>query len=500
MNFHLNNINITTIQKQIMTSVQTKSVPTSATKKTLKKTAVKDDKEKSAKKVVKEEVKEKAPKKSKKEEVKEEKETKKESKKETKANAEETKEEKPVKEKTPKKINTNKTAGHNTGLNFSVAKVKNVISNSCINEEPFNALKEMKSMRKFKEEGSTEYTFSLDSLSKETLSTLDKCFEVIVESKRQDFSKKSVIQMTEETREKYLEAKKQAIADFQQSQKDTHLFEDDEFNLTEFNLKWDKNFYKQMEKDDWKSLKHDELYTYATNLVNKNKIRFNSESKIYMTAFVEYIVKQLVVNGTIHCVADNKKIIKLEHALDSSADEFKQFTMFPFIASSNTYKMFINSKTLVEDGEETPEADLDESEDDIIGKVQFKHYVGELCRNVRMELSDKDSLVEDSLLSEFNQTSVSKDFKQFCSNIIIELLQTFGNVLKTEVLTRNVKTVNYTIVGTLIRVSHIIHNLESESTIKFIQEKYKLYNAYLKERAKASAAKAADKKTTEKKK
>lgn len=393
-----------------------------------------------------------------------------------------------VVEKIPKKINVKATLADICGLNLSVAKIKNIISSLCINKETFTALKEMKEHRVITsvagENTAEEFTFSLEGLSRETLAYLDMCSASLNENKGLLYSRKVIRDMSKEDAAIYNEAKRVAVATFQAEQKIGHLFQQFEFNLTAFNLKHDPTFYDAMPDyaAGWKNLVDKELYTHCVNLVNKNKVRFNSESKIFITAFVEFIVKQLVMNGTKSCIADKKKIIQLSHALDAPSAEF---TMFPFISSTLAYKKYISQQVVdasESEADDEPEVEPTESDEDVSDrKLQFRYYVAELCRNVRMELSAQDETPD--LESKFNQTSVSRRFKQFCSNVIIELLQTFGNILKVEVTSRNVKTVNYAIVGSLLQCSHILHNLDVNPTVTFIQEKYNVYNQFLSDRS-----------------
>jgi hypothetical protein len=403
-------------------------------------------------------------------------------------------EEKKVVEKSAKKINVKSTLADICGLNLSVAKVKNIISNLCINKETFMSLKEMKEHRVMTGAATTtksaeEFTFTLSGLSPETLTYLDACTLSINESKGLLYSRKVTRDMSKEDAAKYNEAKRIATASFQDSQKNGHLFQQFEFNLTAFNISYDADFYKGMEdfESGWKSLMDVELYTHCVNVVNKNKVRFNSESKIFITSYVEYIVKQLVINGTKNCIDDKKKIIQLSHALSNPMAEF---TMFPFISGSMVYKNYMNKTQGSEDSVESEadaevETDIDPEtigiDDSSDRKLQFRYYIAELCRNVRMELSAADDVAD--IESKFNQTSVSRNFKQFCSNMVIELLGMFGSILKVEVQSRQVKTVNYNIIGALVQNTHIIHGLDYAPTVNFIQEKYNIYNTFLTERS-----------------
>jgi hypothetical protein len=414
-------------------------------------------------------------------------------------------EEAPVKKeeeekKKAKKININPTISDAQGLNISVAKVKNII-NLCINHHPYYALKNMKDARVFLDHADPEdeekgarkrFTFSLDLLTEETRTYLDKCYLTLLESNRVTHCKEYIKKLSAEKKKEYTAAKKQAVSEHQAVQKTAHLFQLHEFDLTSFNLKWDPNFYKNMETGSWKSLKNMELYSYCTNLVNKVKVRFNAESKIFITAFIECILRQLVTNGTLNCIKDGNKIIQIRHALDSSSKDFQErFPLSPLISNLETYRKHLASteepteEPAAED-HSTEEHDEDQTpEGDTGRKFQFKHYVTELCRSVRIELAKKDSSVEDMIKSPYIEACVSKPFKQFCSNIIVDLIRVFGNILKTEVSTRSVKTVNYTIVKTLLQVSHIICGLDAEldNTVSFIQDKYCLYNEYLKTRS-----------------
>ncbi len=417
-------------------------------------------------------------------------------------------EEEPKKVKKVKKINDKPTLSDNCGLNLSVAKVKNIISNLCINKEQFAVLKELKDSRIISEEkldndicskdetaGKKKkiFTFTLKGISEESLAFLEKAHQNNLELLKESYAKSKIKKMDDPTRKDYIAQRKTAVIAHQSEQKSGHLFQTHEFNVAEFNIKWDKNFYDEMAILEWKSLKDMELYEYCVMIINKMKVRFNAESKIFVTAFVEYIVQQIVINGTINCVHNKKKIIKMEHALDTSSENFnKHFNLFPLILNLESYHKAIHENSISEDEVESEadadvEADvkLEESSDNdqINRKYQFKYYVAELCRTVKMELARKDN-PDDFSKSVYYNVSVSKVFKNFCSSIIVDLIRMFGEVLKVEVATRNVKTVNYTIIQTLVHVAHIMYGLgpHLDETVKFIQQRYCVYQKFIGER------------------
>jgi hypothetical protein len=426
-------------------------------------------------------------------------------------------EEEEKKVKKAKKINNKPTLSDTCGLNLSVAKVKNIMSNLCINSEPFWALKEMKEHRVVEEEKTDpegkvikdldengkrrkrQFTFTLHGLSQQTLDYLERAHQNSLELARESHAKLRIKKMDEPTRKEYNLLRKEAVTLHQLDQKNGHLFQVHEFDSVKFNTQYNKDFYSDMEILKWKSLKNMELYAYCANLINKMKVRFNAESKIFITAFVEHIVKQMVVNGTVNCVNSGKRIIKLEHALDNISEGFdERFGLYPLISNLESYH-----KALSDDEEvhaETAESvETDENQDEapneeeaIDRKYQFKYYVSELCRTVKMELARADC-PEDMSQSVYYHTSVSKIFKNFCSSIIVDLIRMFGEVLKVEVNTRNVKTVNYTIIQTLIQVAHLMYGLSSEldETVRFIQERYCVYQKFIEERKEKRGTKGA---------
>ncbi len=402
--------------------------------------------------------------------------------------------------KAPKKINIKPTIADIQGLNLSVAKVKNIISNLCINKEIMEVLKNLKASRKdvvYDSENKKKvvsFKLSVDDISEKSLSFLEACHASITETAIQEYGSDVTATYSKDKLKAYKFEKHQAMTEFYKSQKNTHLFGEEKFDIVKFNKEYDPEFYANMAEqgEEWKELVDDLLYIHCVNLVTKSKIRFNSESKIFITAFVEYIIQQLIVNGTVNCIADKKKIIQLEHALNTVSPDF---TMFPFIANTSSYKAFVASaskevseEVVVE--EEEPAAD-EEDDESTSRKLQFKYYVAELCRDVRMSLSASDEEA-DPLLSKYNQTSVSKRFNQFCSDVIIELLHIFGNALKVEVLTRDVKTVNYSIIKALVLNTHILYNIDYTKTIEFIQKSYNAYNDYLEKRSQKRESKSVE--------
>ncbi len=399
-------------------------------------------------------------------------------------------------EKKPKKVNDKPTLADNCGLNLSVARIKGLLNDVYINSEANAALKEIKDHRVM-EDGKNnsddkrqkrDFTFNLSGLSQTTLDYLERMHQLTVHSARETFAKQKIRNMSDEDRQKYNEARRAAVVEHVTELKHSHLFETHEFDAVKFNTQWDKNFYKGLKTQNWKELKDMELYKYCANSINKAKIRFNSESKIFITAFIEYVVKQLVVNGTLNCVQENKKIIKLEHALDLiHHDHKRRFTLHPILTTLPSFQEAQAKKHLHE--EEPAPVNTPEDEQSP-RKVNFNHYMAELCRTVKMELAREDES-KDSSESVYHSTSVSKAFKMLCSDLVIDLVELLCNLLKAEIETRNLKTVNYATIQSLLKLTHAAYGLGEHfhETAQFIQEKYAQYQKHTEDRKETRASK-----------
>jgi hypothetical protein len=408
--------------------------------------------------------------------------------------------------KAPKSINTKPTAADKNGLNLPVSKVKTVIDNYCINRESEEVLLKLKTLRNFVDD-TKDFTFNWEDVPASTKDFIDGCYTDVCDRILAGTFKtflKELSSKNQKEHKRYLKLKEEAIKAFETEKAKTNLFTDAKFNLTEFNRNFSSDFAAAIKKDeiDLNALTDMELFNACSTILSKNNIRFNVDVKTFITAFVEFIIKQLVVNGINNCIDEKKKIIQLKHALDTVRPEFE---LFPFIQNTNTYKHYVESGGEVEElsasdivddedasDDENDLEDADEDEDaeaesnsgpKKVRKLHFRHFVDELCRSVRMEISNGDETAlgedgeQDPLKSKYNQVNISKKIKQFCSNVIIELSNTFGSVLKIEVLSRGIKTVNYATVCALVQSSHVLYGLDYQKTAAFIQDKYNKYNA-----------------------
>ena len=410
--------------------------------------------------------------------------------------------------KTTSKINTNPVIAKITGINISPAKVKTIISNYVLNKDVYEAVQELKKSSPYSEtnvvnENNTVVEHAgipVSNLSKKTQDFISVANKEYESSYKMEFAKAKIASLPDDVRAAYNNAKSVARDEHDKNSSDIYLVDTPVFNVEQFNTQYIPDFYKDFvlpksDSNEWKN---------AIDKINKLKNRFSTNSRVFISAFVENIIKQLVSNGLVSCVADNKKIIQLSHILDTSREGFaKRFPLYPLIEHLNTFKQaraYVNTpqSTKVSDtpeyhddsDPETSKRLKNDKSNDIFNldgvslevQYQFRYYVAEICREIRMDLSNTKVDSEGKLMNLYNHTSVSKIFKNFCSTLICEFLMRIGNMLLVEVNARGIKTVNDSIVNTVIAHYHTVCNVDKADTITFIQEVTSKYYSYVSDR------------------
>jgi hypothetical protein len=391
-----------------------------------------------------------------------------------------------VKPLTTRKINSKPVLAKTTGINISPAKVKNIVSNFVLNREAHKALKELKDatprqITKTTDGKEVVEEFKgtpISELSQETRDYIKHANDCYEKNLRNEYVKKCVSKLSVSNRETYLSTRNAAKS----------LSEDEVFDLYAFNKTYNASFYTQYDAER-KARSADTSVTEwkrSIDQVTKLKTRFSTNSRVHLSALVEYLIKQLASNGTICCVADKKKIIQLNHILDTTKDGFEErFPLYPLIVNLDTFKKAhqyfkdIETKKVVEEDKVNKNIDLFTIEHLTLDKqYQFRYYIGESCREVRMDLA-ADKTIEDNV---YNFTSVSKLFKNFCSTLICEFLIIIGKMLDIEIRTRGIKTVNDTVIKTVISQYHIVCGVSEDKTTEFITKTTKKYYDYVEQR------------------
>lgn len=230
-------------------------------------------------------------------------------------------------------------------------------------------------------------------------------------------------------------------------------------SFDDYNCEFDAHFY-----DDFtlKCKDMDNEWKQAIDLISKLRVRFSANSKVLLTAFIEYLIRQIIANGVYCCMTDGKKIIKLRHALDTSKDDFEtRCPLFSLIYNLHVYREALpkikneayNAENLVE---------YDDSQ------YHFRFYIIEICKDVKRRM-----------LPDGGKTSISKDLKNFCSRVAIELIVRIGLMLHEEINMRNVKTVNDDLICSTIKNAHIMAGLRFDETMKFVTDRTDTYKTYM---------------------
>lgn len=425
-----------------------------------------------------------------------------------------------VKHVSNRKINGKPVLAKTTGINISPAKVKNIVSNYVLNKDAYSALTELKDARPRiitrvvdGKEVSEDYKgVPVSSLSQKTLDYIAFANKEYDSSQRDEFAKAKISALSDDARKAYNVAKQSARDEHDNQTTDQYLDNSSStFNVELFNCQYIPSFY-----DDYTSAKTaadavdtSDEWKNAIDKVTKLKNRFSTNSRVFLSAFVEYIIKQLALNGTVCCVADKKKIIQLSHILDTTKEGFeKRFPLYPLIVNLDTFKQaqeYINKPPAAKVVAVVPDTtDADDSSDTPVKKVkvekdtdvftldgvsldtqyQFRYYIAESCRETRMDLAKSAVDADGELMTVYNYTSVSKIFKNFCSTLICEFLMRIGNMLAKEIETRGIKTVNDTIIGTVISHYHTVCGVDETETIDFIRTVTTKYYKYVAERQK----------------
>jgi hypothetical protein len=395
--------------------------------------------------------------------------------------------------KSKRKINMNPTLSEKAGLNISVARVKNIVDTFIINRGEFVAATEVRQAYNPTEKDAKGVVTKLpavaiNTLSAETQDLITKAKHFYDRSDKEDFERTKVGKYSEEEKSKYSDAKKAAKDVFEDSMRLVPEFERGVFDVEGFHLSYDKKFYKDFVEppngdDEWQK---------ALNHLSKLRVRFSANSKILLSSFIELLLRQMAVNGTYNCIQNKKKIIKLSHALQTNSKTNEHFPLFSLVSNTQTYRKFKESETKEsEEDEDADEEDEVSGVDEDSSRPNFRFYVSEICRDVRMKLaSNKLSVGEDSTEDKevYNLTNVSRDFKDFCNSLIFETVTILGRMILTEINTRGVKTLNDVIMKTVIEHLHSAYGMDFKNSLAFIETSTKQYNSFVKNRRESRKA------------
>ena len=346
----------------------------------------------------------------------------------------------------------------------------------------------------------------VSKMSKKTQDFISVANKEYESSYKMEFAKTKIAALPDDVRTASNNAKSVARDEHDKNIAEVYLVDTSVFNVEQFNSQYMPDFYKDFvlpksDSNEWKN---------SIDKINKLKNRFSTNSRVFISAFVENIIKQLVSTSLVSCVSDNKKIIQLSHILDASKEGFAdRFPLYALIENLTTFKQaqaYVKNPQSAKVSEVADVAEVAEPQDDsdpdaskrlkndksndifsLVGvslevQYQFRYYVAEICKEIRMDLANTEVDSEGKLMDVYKNTSVSKLFKNFCSTLICEFLMRIGKMLLIEVNARGIKTVNDSIINTVIAHYHTVCNVDKTNTITFIQEVTSKYYSYVSDR------------------
>jgi len=225
--------------------------------------------------------------------------------------------------------------------------------------------------------------------------------------------------------------------------------------------------------DQWKA---------AAFMVNRLRNRFSDELHVAVTVFIDYLVKQFSQVAIVKCHGQKKARVMVKHVLENT----HLIELFPLVSNFRSFQATLakynadaakklQGKTI---------GDLPEPEEKVSTKKHpFEYCVFAVCKQLTSELHAKN------LTAGFDSILISSEYKKFMCEIVDELIQSLGPILRQEINSREVKTVNvdtfYSIIGALL-TWHRARFLDSKTNngevvqgIKsYIEERVKRYEQY----------------------
>lgn len=273
-------------------------------------------------------------------------------------------------------------------------------------------------------------------------------------------------------RERYAKALEDARRKFREANRESENASDKEFSVENFNRVFDAKFYDDFKhwctQNDHYNLEYRtevkdangkgtgtfitkyNQWSRAAQLVSKIRYRMSQNTCVILAAFLDNVVKQYVTYGVLHCLGRKARTVNMYDALDETADMARFVPLRRFVSSLPTYHNVAQwfdkcqkhlqevrdarAKGLTVENSKRPNFPEPNYDKD------FGNFVGNICKSVCIELAKNEKKKERADL--FLSTSISRDFKQFCSNVVYEIILRVGRVLNTLLSNSGVKTVS----------------------------------------------------------
>lgn len=271
-----------------------------------------------------------------------------------------------------------------------------------------------------------------------------------------------------------------------------------EASLTDLFTSFNKDFYDGFtEKEIIDKYTGETAFKFYKSLISKDKIRLSDESRLRLTCFLELILKQFVSQTNINCVQSGNKTINLKSL---NADNYSNHTYLSVIVNNlqvwrNAMDWELHGRNKqIEQLKNNPDGNkkvvvpsfVDVDRVNPNNKYKLKSFIVDICRNVNRHLVDSppkgkypETLNKQNITETFASLNMSNDFKEFCTQTMLELIYNFGSTLRTILRTRKDRTVDKNLVDAVISAYHISFS-ETDNLEKTFHSLDKMAGAFYK--------------------
>jgi hypothetical protein len=445
-------------------------------------------------------------------------------------------------EKAPKKtrtVNVEKITSAikaSCGVFLPVSKCEAVVLNEVIHPEASKILANLESCKKINagavasdtadgaaSEAKVVYDFS--GLTAESKLYISESYKKFNEERKEVFAKEKVKQW-----EKASDVRVSRLRDLEEKsslveaalQVDAQFFADFKYEIEVHRTRANEHIVVKYTSAD--KMPDSDKYTFYKKLIKMNKVRISEVAKTTMTIFTEQVLKSLISVSLVNCMIAKKKMLGVEYAsvpfsqvaqqsalvkaiVDAelmpveAATKYveNQLFLLPVAANLRSYQQALHAALQV-DAEAAEATESDSSEGgDIEEKEQGSQQASQSCGARRpVSFINYINRIVDAVKYDLDQASgvapyslhVKTAFKQLCCEVIQELLVKTGKLMKSEVESRVVKTVNGRIVHSAI-TSFLVHANLEELDFSSKYEEYKCLRGQQKDEVKKKRTEAA---------
>jgi hypothetical protein len=371
------------------------------------------------------------------------------------------------------------------GLSIMPIRVRRMLLDVVLNQKNKTAEKELSQHKDALLEASNlkEGYLSYHGFTGETLTYLRELVNVHLDGERTKFERRKVKSLVDacprDTNGKaVVPAQLQELLDTSRQ-----LVKTNAGGLTGLYQQYDKKFYKDFtESHRINNLTGEDAYRFYKSLISRDKIRLNLSGNLKLTAFVELVLRHVVAQASVSCVANGKTTLNISNMAGSQLVAAESY-LFPIAGNLSTWGSALSwlatkskestkqKKEVATDGTATTESTktvptfVDLGRLNPNNKFKYNSYIVDLCKNVSRSFITTPPTgattgeTQVDLAAAFGTVKISGEFRNVCNQLLIELLHSVGNILKVIINTGKDRTITAGTVDALIQTYHLAFNL-----------------------------------------